>query len=442
MRNRHLTGTTNQVIDMNGLNDKLLKFFLVLSCSCMIAGGNAFAQKIDASSASSIVKALQEQVKQDPPVFPLESFEGGIQSLEDGLRLNYFGYGERRFSDRFDFHPAMDVAYFPMETGKVKTEQGKRVKVRAPQTYLKKVYAVQKGQLVSIALISTGYKLILKHSLETPYYDNDGKAYYHYYTCYRHLDSRSLSYLNGVAKKFTDNTEATYEDLFGKYVFEAGEQIALVGYSPLPTPLFPRAHLDFSLNLFANPNKGTNIRNYALNPLLLFPPFEYANPLTHDISAGQVPAYTFFVRESDVVTPSKDKSGGFHLYIASGGKTADGEFAKIRYFVLNGLDILVNNGGEQLATFIIDRHRKLGYDTKSYDSMDNPNRSVPHVIAPLGEQGDVYKMAVILPAAWFEEKGYDWSKPGSIEIGISSIWSGYLEGHASSLTIPIPAAEN
>lgn len=435
------TRIKEQVPDMNGLNNKFVKICLVLTCACIFTGSNAFAQKIDAGSAASIIKALQEQVKQDRSVFPLESLEGGVQSLEDGLRLNYFGYGERRFSDRFDFHPAMDVAHFPLETGVVTTEQGKPQKVRAPQTYLKKVYAIQKGELVSMRLISTGYKLILKHSLDTPYYDNHGKAYYHYYTCYRHLDSRSLSYLNELAKKFTGNTGAIYEDLFGKYVFEAGEQIALVGYSPLPTPLFPRAHLDFSLNLFADPNKGTNIRNYALNPLLLFPPFEYANPLKHDISAGQVPAYTFFVEESGVVMPAKDKSGGFHLYIASGGLAADGALAKTRYFVLNGLDIVVNNGGKQLVTFKIDRHRKLGYDTSSYDSMDNPNRSIPHMIAPLGEQGDVYKIAVILPAAWFEENQYDWSKPGSVEIGISSIWSGYLEGHSSSLTIPIPAAE-
>jgi hypothetical protein len=426
---------------MNRLIDKFMRACLVLVCASAFTGGSASAQTIDADSLASIVKALQDQVQKHPSVFPLEALDGGIQSLEDGLRLNYFGYGERRFSDRFDFHPAMDVAYFPLETGVVTTEQGESEKVRAPQTYLKKVYAIQEGALVSIKLISTGYKLILKHRLETPYFDNEGKPYYHYYTSYRHLDSRSVAYLDGVAKAFTNDAEASHEALFGKYIFEAGEQLGLVGYSPLPTPLFPRAHLDFSLNLFGDPNKGSNIRDYSLNPLLLFPPFEYASPLSHDISAGQAPVYTFFVTEAGVTIPSQEKDGAFLLYIASGGKTADGELARIRYFVLNGLDIVVNNGGKQLAAFKIDRHRKLGYDTKSYDSMDNPNRSIPHLVAPLGEQGDVYKVAVVLPAAWFGEKQYDWSKPGSVEIEISSIWSDYFDGHSSSLTIPIPVAE-
>ncbi|MCW8925637.1 MAG: hypothetical protein OQJ84_05215 [Xanthomonadales bacterium] len=427
---------------MHALNVKRLATYLVLVFTGIIACNNAVAQKINADSLASIVRALQTQVKEHPSVFPLESFDGGIQSIEQGLRVNYFGYGERRYTHRFDFHPAMDVGYFPTEIGNVTDEQGETWQVRAPQSYLKKVYAIQKGELVSLRLIASGYKLILKHSLENPYYDNDGKAYDHYFTCYRHLDSRSIAYLDGVAREFTGRPDATYTDLVGEYVFEAGEQLAVVGFPPDEKSVeIPRAHLDFSLNMFADPDKGINIRNYALNPLLLFPPFEYANPLEHDISAGQVPAYTFFVKESGVVTPGKDKSGGFHLYIASGGKTADGELARIRYFVLNGLDIVVNNGGKQLAAFVIDRQRKLGYDTKSYDSMDNPNRSVPHMIAPLGEQGDVYKVTVVLPAAWFEDNGYDWSKPGSVEIGISSIWSGYLEGHASSLTIPIPATD-
>jgi hypothetical protein len=256
-----------------------MKTYLVLFCACLFTCNSVHAQKIDSASLTSIVEALQNQVSENPSAFPLESYEGGIQSLEKGLGQVYFGYGERRYSHRFDFHPAMDVGYFPTEIGQVTDESGESWEVRAPQNYLKKVYAIQKGELVSMALISSGYKLILKHALKAPYYDNNGRAYHHYYTCYRHLDSRSLSYLNGIAKEFTNDPEATYKELFGKYVFEAGEQIALVGFSPDKSSVgIPRAHLDFSLNLFGDPNKGKNIRNYALNPLLLFPPVRVCTP--------------------------------------------------------------------------------------------------------------------------------------------------------------------
>jgi len=417
-----------------------MKNFLILIGVYCLTSGTVVAQKINADSAASIVKALQDQVKESPSVFPLESFTGGIQSIEDGLRLNYFGYGERRYTHRFDFHPAMDVGYFPTEIGQVTDESGQSWEVRAPQSYLKKVYAIQKGELVSINLVSSGYKLILKHELKTPYFDNDGNPYYHYYTCYRHLDSRSLSYLNGIAREFSHDPEATYEALFGKYIFAAGQQVALVGFPPDEKAVeIPRAHLDFSLNLFKDPNKGDNIRNYALNPLLLFPPFEYADPRSYAMGAKHWPAYMFKVHESHIRTPGKGKDGGIVLQIYSGGLSAEGEFLVSRYFALNGLDVVLTNDGKQLGTFRVDRHRKLGYSTKSYESLDNPNKSAPYFLAPLGEQGDVFNMAVVLPTTWFEEKKYDWSKDGSVSIQVSSIWDGYLDGHNHSLTIPIPA---
>jgi len=418
-----------------------MKSFLILTCAYCLTCSSVFAQKINADSAASIVKALQDQVKENPSVFPLESYEGGILSIADGLRLNYFGYGERRYSHRFDFHPAMDVGFYPTEIGHVTDEQGESWQVRAPQTYLKKVYAIQEGELVSIKLISTGYKIILKHKLETPYLDNDGNPYHHYYTCYRHLDSRSLSHLNEIAREFTNDQEATYKALFEKYTFEAGQQIALVGFTPDKNAVgLPRAHLDFSLNLFKDPNKGTNIRNYALNPLLLFPQFEYADPQSHEMAANSVPAYKFVVDKSSIVAPSRDKDGQFDLQIHSGGWSADDKYLATRYFALNGLDIVLTNNSSYLASYRIDRHRKSGYSTESYDLMDNPIQSVPHFLAPLGEQEDVFKMTIVLPKVWFEQNHYDWSKNGSVSIDISSIWKGYSEGHSHSFTIPLPVA--
>lgn len=419
-----------------------MKSFLILICACCLTCGSVFAQKIDSQSAASIVKALQEQVKESPPAFPLESLTGGVQSIEKGLRLTYFGYGERRYTHRFDFHPAMDVGYFPKETGYVKDESGELWQVRSPQSYLKKVYAIQKGELVSIKLLSSGYKLILKHELKTPYFDNDGKPYYHYFTCYRHLDSRSLSYLNGIAREFSKDPAATYEVLFGKYIFETGEQIAVVGFPPDEKAVeIPRAHIDFSLNLFKDPNKGSNIRNYALNPLLLFPPFEYAAPQSHEMVANRMPAYQFFVDESSIVAPGKKSDGQFVLQIYAGGWSANDRFLATRYFALNGLDVLLTNDFKQLASYRIDRHRKSGYSTGSYELMDNPNPSVPHFLAPLGEQEDVFRMTVVLPRVWFEKNQYDWSENGSVSIDISSIWKGYAEGHNHSLTIPLPAGD-
>lgn len=416
-----------------------MRHYLVLICVCIFACGNAFAEKIDSASLASIVAAIQEDVRKNPAVFPLESYQGGIQSIEDGLRQAYFGYGERRYTDRTDFHPAMDVGYFPKESGYVTTEHGESVKVRAPRTYLKKVYAIQKGEFVSIASSSYGYKIVLKHSLEKPYYDNEGNAWYHYYTCYRHLDSRSLTHLDAIAKKFTGDTDASYKDLFGKYVFEAGQQIALVGFPPADNPDLPRAHLDFSLNLFDNPNKGASIRNYALNPLLLFPPFEYADPQSHAIDGNGLPAYGIDVDEAGIVVPGETSDGRFIIRIHCGKRAADDEYVACRYFALNALDVLLFNDGELLGSHHVDRHRKLGYKTDSYELLDTPDTSAPHFFAPLGEQADVYEMTVVLPAAWFKQKRYDWSKNGSLAIDISSIWKGYSEGHGHSLTIALPA---
>lgn len=417
-----------------------MKNILILVCVQLLTCGTAFSQEIDSASASSIVDALQKQVKKHPSVFPLEAYQGGVQTLKDGLRSNYFGYGERRYSHRFDFHPAMDVGYFPTEIGHVTDELGKSREVRAPRSYLKKVYAVQRGELVSIALITTGYKIVLKHNLETPYYDSEGRAYDYYYTCYRHLDSRSLSYLDDIAKKFTGDSGATYEALFGNYVFEAGEQIALVGFTPDENAVgIPRAHLDFSLNLFADPNKGTNIRKYAFNPLLLFPPFEYANPRSHKTSDEVLPAYTFKVNESGIDINGMEKQVSFVLQIHAGEQSAEGGYTPTRYFALNGLELVLLNDGRQLGSYSIDRHRKLGYRTGSYDLLDNPNLSAPHFLAPLGEQTDIFEMGVVLPSAWFDENQYDWSKDGAVAIEISSIWSGYFQGHSHSLTIPLPA---
>ena len=415
-----------------------MKTLLILITTYLLACGSLSADKINAASAASIVEALHKQQQVNPPVFPLEAFNGGTQSLEDGLRLNYFGYGERRYTHRFDFHPAMDVAHFPTEIGDITDETGESWQVRAPRTYLKKVYAIQEGEFVLIRNQASGYKVILKHTLETPYYDNDGQPYHHYYTVYRHLDSRSLAYLDGLAIKHTGDSRATHKDLFGKYVFAAGEQIALVGFPPDEKAVeIPRAHLDFSLNLFADPNKGPNIRNYALNPLLLFPPFEYANPRTY---TGKLPAYQFVVDPSGIILPSKDsENGGFMLSIHARGQSADGQPFATRYFVLNSLEFVLRNGDRQLDVFRIDRHRKLGYDTTSYQLMDNPNRSLPHMITPVGEQGDVYKTGVFLPRAWFEKNQYDWSKDGSVSVRISSIWADYLDGHSHSLTIRLPA---
>jgi len=356
------------------------------------------------------------------------------------LRHAYFGYGERRYTVRTDFHPAMDVGYFPTETGFVTTEQGDSVEVRAPRTYLKKVYAIQKGTFVSIANSSYGYKIVLKHNLEKPYYDNEGKAWYHYYTCYRHLDSRSLAYLDGLARKFTGDADATHEALAGQYDVEAGEQIGLVGFPPGDNPELPRAHLDFSLNLFDHPNKGQNIRDYALNPLLLFPPFEYAGSQTQAPRSNGSPVYSIDVDESSVVLPGKGKDGQFTIHIPCVEHTAGGETRACRYYALNAMDIRLVNEGELVVSHRLDRQTKQGYRTGSYDLLDAPDTSAPYFHAPLGVQGDVYEIVVVLPADWFDRHHYDWSKSGQLSVELSSIWMGFLEGHDQAFTIALPAA--
>jgi len=416
-----------------------VKSFKFLICVCLFACGNALADKIDPASLGSIVEALQEQARTSPPVFPLESYEGGAQSIVEGLRHTYFGYGERRYTVRTDFHPAMDAGYFPTETGFVTTEQGESVEVRAPQTYLKKVYAIQKGEFVSIANSSYGYKIVLKHTLEKPYYDNEGKAWYDYYTCYRHLDSRSLSYLDEVARKFTGDASATHEALAGKYVVEAGEQIGLVGFPPGDNPELPRAHLDFSLNMFNHPNKGANIRDYALNPLLLFPPFEYADRRAPVTGHDGLPVYAIVVDESAIIPPGKGKDGQFTVRIQCTVEAAQDETGACRYYALNAVDIRLFNDGRLMGSHLLDRQTKQGYRTASYELLDAADTSAPYFYAPLGVQGDIYQMAVVLPAGWFERNHYDWSKSGRLSIDLSSIWKGHLEGHDHAFTIALPA---
>jgi len=422
-----------------GVN-QAVKTLQLLVCVSLFACGNALADKIDSTSLKSIVDALQEQARKDPPVFPLESYDGGPQSVVEGLRHTYFGYGERRYAIRTDFHPAMDAGYYPTETGYVTTEQGESVEVRAPQTYLKKVYAIQKGVFVSIANSSYGYKIVLKHRLEKPYYDNEGKAWYQYYTCYRHLDSRSLAYLDEVARKFTGDANATHEALAGNYVFEAGEQIALAGFPPGDNPELPRAHLDFSLNLFDHPNKGQNIRDYALNPLLLFPPFEYADPRATATGTGDQPVYSIDVDESSIVLPGQGKDGQFTIHIRCTERIAGGKATACRYYALNAMDMRLFNDGKQLGSHHLDRQTKQGYQTGSYDLLDSPDTSAPYFFAPLGVQGDVYEMDVVLPAGWFDRQHYDWSENGKIAVDLSSIWNGYLEGHGHAFTIALPAS--
>jgi len=413
----------------------LLLLFPLLAFSCVLT--HAFAEKINSEAYLSIVEALQYQAKKTAPVFPLEAYDGGIQSIVQGLRYSYFGYGERRYPERSDFHPAIDLAYFPAEVGNVVNEAGESTEVRALQTYLKKVYAIHSGELVSIALTGSGYKLILKHTLEKPYFDNEGLAYSHYYTCYRHLDSRSLGYLDEMAKKTTGNPEAGYEDLFGQYVFEAGEQIALVGFNPNVTTEIPRVHLDFSLNMYKDPNKGKSIRKYALNPLLLFHPLSYADPHSYEIKDDGLPSYEITIDESTLLLPTRDTDGHVTLNIHSGGWLND-VYTVIRYFALNGLDAVLYNDGRYLNAHRVDRHRKLAYDVGTFLLLDEPDRAAPHFYSPLGDQVDVFKMNIVLPKFWLEESGYDWMKGGSLAINISSIWKGYLKGHSHSFAIPLP----
>lgn len=404
---------------------------------CILAWSAATAEGIDATSHRSIAAALQEHVREHPAVFPLEALSGGVQSLADGLRYPYFGYGERRYSHRTDFHPAIDVAYMPLETGEVTTVRGETATVRAPQTYNKRVYAIQAGTLYSARHIPTGFKVVLRHRLEQPYFDSDGRAYREYFTSYRHLDSRTLVYLTLLARRISGDDEATIDDLKGKYTFQAGELIGSVGFSPEKTRAPPRSHLDFSLNLVAKPNTGQYIRDYSVNPLLLFPPFEYADPYAHAIGEDGNLAYQFVVDPDAIARPGKRQDGRVPIEIHAGGVAQDGTFEARRYFVLNAIEVSVSNDGEVIGTYTVDRHRKLGYDTSSNERMDNPDRKKPHFWAPLDEQGDIYRMEAVIPARWLRSLNYDWSRPGVVAVRISSIWDGYLQGHSKTIEIPL-----
>jgi hypothetical protein len=413
------------------------RVYFILIGACLLTTSKLYAQKIDAAAHQSIVEAFQLQVKNHTSVFPLGSMEGKVQSIPDGLRNVYFGYGERRYSDRTDFHPAMDMGYFPLETGDVTTAYGKTRKVRAPKSYMKRIFAIQNGLLVSAAKNSSGYKIILKHTLKKPYYDSEGRAYHEYFTSYRHVDVRSLAYLTKVARVVTKNEKATYEDIVGKQVFRAGDLIAFVGYDPNVKSTLPRSHLDFSLHVFPDPHKGTNIRKYSVNPLLIFPAFEYGDPQSHQIEDSGVPAYQFVIDQKTIVPPSKRKDGHFQIEIHAGGLSADGAYSATRYFALNAMHVTVINDGKELAKFTLDRHQKLGYDTSSYEGLDNPNDDLPYFDPPMDEQGDVFLMDVVLPKRWFKDIDYDWKKDGSVSIKVSSIWDGSLDGHHLSIDIPL-----
>jgi hypothetical protein len=395
------------------------------------------AQEIDADSYHSIVEALQLHIEKHPSVFPLEANDGGIQTFVEGLRSTYYAYGERRYTHRTDFHPAFDVAYSPKETGTVQTIDGQQVIVRAPQSYLKKIHAIQEGLLFAVERKSTGYKVILEHSLETPYYDSKGRAYDKYYTCYRHVDPRTLVYLTLLAREILKDDSLLYEDLVGRYVFEAGEVIAFVGFDPTIGSLPPRAHLDFSLNLFPKPDSGKSIRDYSLNPLLLFPPFGYGDPYTHQQEDQGLPVYRFVVDPESIEAPTKRRDGSLEIEIHAGMVGPNGDFVPSRYFALNAIQISIHNGGEMLGEYRVDRHLKAGYDPSSYETLDEHDERVPHFSAPLGEQGDIYRMGVVLPSRWLRKVGYDWSRPGSISVEISGIWDGYLSGHSESVEIPL-----
>ncbi|GEM_PF-3519477 len=423
-------------LTMCAMPNQFMKILSFLFSTIFLFFGHTFAEKINPEAYLSIVETLQYQAKKTPPSFPLEAYEGGTQPIIKGLRYAYFGYGERRYTNRLDFHPAIDLAYFPTEKGRVTAEDGKSIKVRAPQTYLKKVYAIHRGELESIALQGSGYKVKLKHTLEKPYFDNKGRAYNHYYTCYRHLDSRSLNYLDEVAKETTGNPKASHKNLFGKYVFEAGEQIALAGFNPTITKGRQRVHLDFSLNMYKDPDKGENLRKYALNPLLLFPSFHYADPHSYEIKEDGLPSYQITIDESTLVAPTKDADGRVTVKIHSGGWSND-TYTPVRYFALNGLDVVLHNDGKYLKSHHVDRHLKLAYKVKTFPQLDRSDKSTPHFYAPLGEQVDVFEMDIILPKIWIEKAGYDWTKSGSLAIEISSIWAMYLEGHSHSFSIPL-----
>jgi hypothetical protein len=412
---------------------KVLLAIIVLSTMPAHANDN----RINADAYFSIVDALQNQVQLTPSAFPLEARNGGTQALAQGLSVTYFGYGERAFSTRTDFHPAFDLGYDPKEIGKVKTVKGKTQRVRSPKTYLKRVYAIQAGKLVSIESKSNGFKMILQHQLEQSYVNVNGKKFSSYYTSYRHLDIRSIAYLTLLAREISGNKEASYRDLFGKHIFAAGDIIAFVGYSPAPSKIPPRAHLDFSLNMYDDPDNGKNIRDFSLNPLLLFRPFVYEDPKTYKLTTNELAAYQIKFDSASLETPREKQDGYVNIQVQAGGINSEGEFEASRYFALNEVDLEVFNNGKVVGTYRINRQLKLGYDTSSYKNLDNYNMTRPYFKSPLQEQSNIYNMGLVVPSKWLKSIGYDWQKSGKIKLRAASIWDGYLDGHHEFFEINI-----
>jgi hypothetical protein len=292
---------------------------------------------------------------------------------------------------------------------------------------------------MSIELKSTGFKMILQHQLEQPYKDVNGKEFSSYYTSYRHLDIRSVAYLTLMAREISDDKEASYRDLFGQHVFAAGDMIAFVGFSPEPSKIPPRAHLDFSLNMYDDPDKGQNLRDFSLNPLLLFQAFVYQDPSTFTLTDNNISAYKISFDKSSLTKPQVKLDASIDIQLKAGGINAQGNFEATRYFALNEVSIKVFNGDEVIGAYIINRHLKLGYNTSSYTKLDNYNLNFPYLDSPLQEQSDIYKMGVVVPAKWLKKIGYDWQKSGKIEMRAASIWDGYLEGHYQSFEFNIDA---
>lgn len=399
--------------------------------------GYANNSRINEDAYLSIVDALQNQIQITPSAFPLEAKDGGDQGLVNGLSVTYFGFGERAFTTRTDFHPAFDLGYDPKERGNVKTIKGKTQRVRSPKTYLKRVYAIQPGLLVSIELKSSGFKMILQHELAQPYVDIDGKEFLRYYTSYRHLDMRSIAYLTLLARETSGNKKASYRDLFGKHMFAAGDIIAFVGYSPAPSKIPPRAHLDFSLHMYDDPDKGQNIRDFSLNPLLLFTPFVYADPSTFNFTGNKLAAYQIGFDNTSLKMPNATQDAYVNIQVKAGGINPEGDFEATRYFALNEVSLKVFNDGEVIGSYTINRHLKLGYDTSSYENLDNYNTALPYLKAPLQEQSDIYNMGLVVPSKWLANIGYDWQKAGKIELRAASIWDGYLDGHHETFELSI-----
>jgi hypothetical protein len=167
--------------------------------------------------------------------------------------------------------------------------------------------------------------------------------------------------------------------------------------------------------------------------------FGYGNPRAYQVKRDGFPAYQLVVDKKTIVSPTMKNDGNFQIEIHSGGLSREGGYSPTRYFALNAVGLVVSNGGEELSSYSVDRHLKLGYDTSTFELLDRESAAKPHFSAPLGEQHDVFRMNAVVPARWLEELGYDWSRAGSISVTISSIWDGYLSGHSHSIRIPLSA---